>query len=562
LRGKCTQQSAKEQNVKAFVEIVPGVEIYHAAVEESAIRIFSDQRIAIGIREVHRALAGQRRQLLADRRRRQLSYDLGASPEFESDFHPCHQRNWRVAPIPSDLMRRRVEITGPVNNRKMVVQMLGGTEEHPPADTAMLDFEDSMQPSWSNLVDGYLNVLAVADQDLAHIQKGPEGEKVYRLNPQRMALPMIRLRGMHLEESNILIDGQPASASILDLFVCASLSARKILASGKTAKYYVPKTEHYLEARWWNWLFQATEDLLQLERGCLRVTLLIETLPAAFQMEEILYEVRERACGLNGGRWDKIFSDIKVLRYHPDRIPGDRSSIDMSCSWMDHYARLLIRSCHRHGAFAMGGMSAFTPGHDQEHRSQQTEKVLADKAREAAIGHDGCWVSHPYFVAIARQAFSRDNQLEVLPDDLPRHPSLLPEAIGEKTIEGLRKNVRVALAYLEGWNRGIGCIAFEGLMEDLATLEISRAQTWQWLHHGVALDSGERVTRGLVNRIFDEECASVLDLFSAGSGSSERNAVKARLEAVKKQAVALFAERELRDFLTITSDFAVERRAP
>lgn len=264
------------------------------------------------------------------------------------------------------------------------------------------------------------------------------------------------------------------------------------------------------EARWWNNLFHGIEDSLSLKHGTLRVTFLIETLPAVFQMEEILFEIRERACGLNGGRWDKIFSDIKTLKLHKDRVLANRSSIDMTMPWMDNYAKHLIKICHKRGAFAMGGMSAFTPGQDAEVRRTQAEKVIADKSREASIGHDGCWVSHPYFVSLAKSQFKKTNQLDVMHSDQPAEPDLLPQAIGPKTLDGLRQNIRVGIAYQQGWDQGLGCISFENLMEDLATLEISRAQVWQWLYHEVVLDDGTRVNEGLIRSLFEEEYKKII----------------------------------------------------
>jgi malate synthase len=334
-----------------------------------------------------------------------------------------------------------------------------------------------------------------------------------------------------------------------------------MLSRGKTPLFYVPKCEHYLEASWWNQLFSLVESQFDLPRGSLKVTLLIETLPAAFQIEEILYELRERCVGLNGGRWDKIFSDIKILRHHPDRIMSDRSAIDMSKSWMDNYAKRLIKICHMHGAFAMGGMSAFTPGKDPETRERQLEKVRQDKAREAAIGHDGCWVSHPYFIGMAREQFKKKNQLDVLLYDFPKKPDLLPQSQGPKSLHGLRTNIRVGIAYQYGWDQDIGCVAWDGLMEDLATLEISRAQTWQWLHHGVRLDDGTLVTRELVARIFDEECERILrDLTTELEATGNRKLIektKADYLVAKDEAKSLFLQDELAEFFTLSSHVAV-----
>ncbi len=497
------------------------------------------------LRELHQDMEGPRQELLQNRKRNQAAYDRGEVPHFEK-AHPARTESWTVAPIPADLLDRRVEITGPISSPKMVLNMLSENQEGQIACTAMLDFEDSMAPTWENVVRGIKNIIGVAHKNLSFVQPATAGnpEKIYQLDPQKMALPMVRVRGLHMQESHYSIDGVPLAAGLFDLAVTAYHTAAVFLKDRKTPKFYVPKCEHYLEARWWNRVFQKIEESLSLKPGSLRATFLIETLPAAFQMEEILYEIRERACGLNGGRWDKIFSDIKTLRLHSDRILADRSSIDMSRPWMDQYAKLLVKTCHKHGAFAMGGMSAFTPGKDASTRQLQTEKVTADKKREASIGHDGCWVSHPYFIGLAMKQFPVPNQLKVQLADFPERPDLLPQAVGPKTLAGLRQNIRVGIAYQQGWDQGLGCVAFENLMEDLATLEISRAQVWQWLHHRVKLDDGTEVNPSLVEKLFDEECEKILvDLqvstFEKDSYIQAKNKIR-----------SVFLQKDLADFFT------------
>ena len=485
---------------------------------------------------LHNDFNAERLKLLSQRKERQKRFDQGEVPTFEAG-HPAKSTSWKVAPIPSDMMERKVEITGPVSSAKMVINMLSVNQEGELASTAMLDFEDSMAPTWENVINGYKNIIGVANKNLTFVQK----DKVYRLDPNKMSRPMVRVRGLHMNEKNYLIDGQPVSAGMLDLFTTAYHTAKIFIQDGKTPKFYVPKCEHYLEARWWNKVFDRIESILNLSQGQLKATFLIETLPAAFQMEEILYELRSRACGLNGGRWDKIFSDIKTLKMHSDRIMADRSTIDMKKPWMDNYAKLLIKTCHKHGAFAMGGMSAFTPGSDEATRAAQMEKVRQDKEREASIGHDGCWVSHPYFISMARAQFKKQNQLDVLLSDFPENPDLLPKGEGPRTLQGLRQNLRVGIAYQHGWNEGNGCIAFENLMEDLATLEISRAQVWQWLHHEVTLDDGTQVTAKLVEKILDEEFSHILPLYQ---GQEEK------LRAAKEQIKQTFLRKELSDFFT------------
>lgn len=503
-----------------------------------------------GLVILHRYLEPWRKELLQTRKKLQAYYDLGNAPEFVPQ-HPAHQSDWKVAPIPKDLLDRRVEITGPVNNTKMVINMLNPTGDGSIADMAMLDFEDSMKPTWENVIAGVENVIGALDGSLTYVQESGDLKKVYSLNADHQSHVMVRVRGLHLNESNVLIDNEPIAAGIFDLFVTAYHTAQLFINKNQTPKYYVPKCESYFEARWWNFAFRKVEQLLGLSNGTIRCTFLIETLPAAFQMEEILFELRERACGLNGGRWDKIFSDIKTLKNHPDRVLANRSFIDMTKPWMENYARLLIKICHRHGAFAMGGMSAFTPGKDFETRKLQTEKVIADKKREANIGHDGCWVSHPYFIGIARKQFEKINQLDVLQEGLAEEPDLLPQPVGPKTIDGLKTNIRVGIVYKQGWDQGLGCVSYEGLMEDLATLEISRAQVWQWLHHSVILDDGTLVTKQLVAQLFDEECAKILS--AAQEETTDLNQYKtlcAQYLKAKEATKKLFLETELPEFFT------------
>lgn len=477
--------------------------------------------------------------LLMRRRERQIAWNRGELPQFPDRTSEAVTGNWQVDPIPVELQKRRVEITGPVNSAKMVINMLSRNEKGARADMAMLDFEDSMKPSFCNVINGYRNVIGAVEGTLTAVEK----EKTYQLNADDIAYVMVRVRGLHLEETNILYEGDPVPAGLLDLAVCFFHTACVYLDKNLTPKYYVPKCEHFLEARWWNDVFVTLQTGLGLPTGTLKATFLIETLPATFQVEEILYEIREHAAGLNVGRWDKIFSDIKVLGYHKDRILGDRASITMDKPWMENYARRVIQICHSRGAFAMGGMSAFTPGKTPELREAQAQKVRADKQREASWGHDGCWVSHPYFIDIAMEAFEGENQLEVLLPEFDKYSDVLPRGEGPYTMEGLRTNVRVGIAYLEGWERDIGCVSFENLMEDLATLEISRAQVWQWLHHRITLDSGEQVTPDLVNRIFDEE-----------RNKMTREYPDVEWHRAANSARHLFLQRDLQDFLTTASE--------
>ena len=510
---------------------------------------------------LHRKFNPRRMELLGMRKERQHRFDNGETPGYCNRNSEAVTGNWKVAPIPKDLQKRRVEITGPVNSAKMVINMLSRTDDGHRADMAMLDFEDSMKPDWINVLDGLYNVKHAVSGTLTYIKPATNGskEREYALDPDDMAGIMVRVRGLHLAESNVIIDGSPVSGGLFDLWMSAYYMVHGQLRRGRTPKFYIPKCEHYLEARWWNETLNEIEKLLGVETGTIRTTFLIETLPAAFQIEEILFELRSRAAGLNVGRWDKIFSDIKVLKNHPDRIMADRATINMQKYWMDNYAKRLIKICHTRGAFAIGGMSAFTPGNTPEIREAQTAKVAADKAYEASLGHDGCWVSHPYFIAHALEQFPHDNQLHVTLDDFDKYPDLLPVSGHPRTEDGLRTNVRVGIGYMNGWNQGIGCVAWDNLMEDLATLEISRAQTWQWLHHRIALDNGKTVTVDLVKGIFREELEKILDEVRQAYPTLKSEKLEAILDGFRKaaaEAEKIFTSTELADFLATKSDSA------
>ena len=534
-----------------FIEIARGVRLAKSAWTSSAEQVLNPAALKL-LSELHRNFEPSRQELLAARAERQTLYDRGAVPEYLDKKSTAANGEWRVAPIPSDLLCRRVEITGPVNSAKMVINMLSRGEDGVRADCAMLDFEDSCKPSWENVIAGVHNVIRAARGTLTHHEPAKNGkpDKIYSLKTDDLPVIMVRCRGLHLNESNLLIGGLAISAGLFDLALCFLHTAKDLLAQGKTPKYYVPKCEHFLEARWWSGVFAALEDSLGLNRSSLRATFLIETLPAAFQIEEILYEIRAHAAGLNVGRWDKIFSDIKTLKFHKDRVLADRAFIDMNKPWMQNYALRLIEICHRRGAFAMGGMSAFTPGQAKELREQQLAKVKADKAQEAAMGHDGCWVSHPFFIAPAMAEFKENNQLQHLPPLADNYPDLLPQAIGPKTEAGLRKNVRVGIAYLYGWINDIGCVAWDNLMEDLATLEISRAQVWQWQHHGIELENGQKVSGDFVRTIFAEEFDRILSEVNPPARDQERWTLAC------SRAVELFVQEDFQDFLCLTSEVA------
>ncbi len=532
-----------------LVDLGFNVQIRKNALTDRAEEVLTEPVIKM-LSALHQQLQGRRQKLLQMRNERQKTFDSGVLPTYEPEDSAAASGNWSVAPIPQDLLKRRVEITGPVNSAKMVINMLSRNSDGERADMAMLDFEDSMKPSWNNVVDGFHNVIGAVKGDLRFEQK----DKVYELDNNDKAGVMVRVRGLHLDESNLLINGEPISGGLLDLVVCFHHTAREYLNQNKTPKYYIPKCEHYLEARWWNDLFILLQQHMGLPTGTLRATFLIETLTAAFQIEELLYEIREHAAGLNTGRWDKIFSDIKVLKNHPDRIMADRATINMQKYWMENYAKRIVRICHARGAFAMGGMSAFTPGKTKELRQIQTEKVTNDKAWESQLGHDGCWVSHPYFIGPALEQFPKENQLDVHPP-YPKYPDLIPSSEGPKTMDGLRTNVRVGIGYMNGWLQDIGCVAWDNLMEDLATLEISRAQTWQWKHHRVILETGEKVTNELISSIFAEELEKIMaEVDEDVSDKQTAEHFKTQFQEAAKVAEEIFTQDKLADFLSMSSD--------
>ena len=559
-------QPATTPNAVAWTDLGHGVTLNENAWTDQAQRLLPEDLLRL-IARLHRKLEPTRQALLADREDRQAAWDAGDLPGYlPKNEHPEAHGDWQVAPLPDDLQQRRVEITGPVSDPKMVINMLSRNDQGDRADAAMLDFEDSMKPTWPNVMQGVENVRDAARGTLTYTKPASNGApgKEYSLDPDDMPLLMVRIRGLHLRESNLRVDGTLVSGALLDLAMVAYHSAHTLIDQGKTPKYYVPKVEHYREARWVNRLFELVQEGLDIPVGTFKATFLIETLPAAFQMEEILYEFREHAAGLNGGRWDKIFSDIKVLREHADRVLADRNWIDIQRPWMEMYVKQLIKVCHEHGAFGMGGMAPHTPGRTEEMREKQVAGVVDDKEFEASIGHDGCWVSHPYFIGPALKPFEeklgaegKTHQLDVIPD-LPERPDLLPKGgVGPKTLDGLRVNVRVSIGYMKGWRQDLGCVAWDHRMEDLATFEISRAQTWQWLHHEVTLDDNTVVTKSVVRRIFDEELEKIVEETREFFADAPEEVIEKQVDRFRRAAAdaqAIFTEENMRPFLAQASE--------
>jgi malate synthase len=471
--------------------------------------------------ELHRRFNGRRLELLAARAARQKAFDAGATPDFLSETKAIRDGDWKVAPIPADLLDRRVEITGPVD-RKMIVNALNSG-----AKVFMADFEDASSPVFANMIEGQANLKDLWAGTIGFTDE--KNGKRYDVKPQRAAL-MVRPRGWHLDERHLLVDGQETSGSLFDFGLYVFHCAKAQAASGSTPAFYLPKLESHLEARLWNDVFAFAEDKLGFKLGSFKATILIETLPAAFEMDEILYELRDHIVGLNCGRWDYIFSFIKRLAKNPKYLTPDRAVMTMGKDFLAAYSLLLIKTCHRRGAFAMGGMAAQIPiKGDPAANEAAFAKVRADKEREAGNGHDGTWVAHPDLVPVAMQVFDRlmpaANQLGKLREDVHvTAADLLQVHEGERTEAGLRENIRVGVQYIEAWLRGRGAVPLYNLMEDAATAEISRAQIWQWLQHKATLADGRVVTDDLFRATLADEMAKLdaaggrfkeaIDLFS------------------------------------------------
>lgn len=449
-----------------------------------------------------RAFEGRREELLAKREQRQSELDAGKKPDFLPETEHIRQGTWTVAPIPADLQDRRVEITGPVE-RKMVINALNSG-----AKMFMADFEDSHAPTWDATIQGQINLRDAIESTVTF--SGPEG-KSYKLN-DKVATLLVRPRGWHLNEKHVLIDGKPISGGIFDFGLYLFHNAKRLLAKGSGPYFYLPKLESHLEARLWNDIFVLAQQELGIPNGTLRATVLIETILATFEMDEILYELRDHSSGLNCGRWDYIFSAIKKFHNIPEYILPDRAQVTMTTHFMRSYSLLLIQTCHKRNIHAMGGMAAQIPiKNDPQANEEALARVRADKYREATDGHDGTWVAHPGLVAIAREEFDKvmktPNQIYRKREDVHvTAADLIAIPEGTITETGLRNNISVSLQYMESWLRGNGCVPIFNLMEDAATTEIARSQIWQWLHHpkGI-LDDGRKVNADLFHQLMAEE---------------------------------------------------------
>ena len=480
------------------------------------------------IQELHRRFEPQRRALLAARRERQGRFDAGGLPDFRADTRSIRESDWRVAPIPAALQDRRVEITGPVD-RKMIINALNSG-----ARVFMADFEDSTSPTWANLIEGQINLR---DAVAGTITFTAENGKHYALRPDAQTVLMVRPRGWHLPEKHVLVDGQRVSGGLFDLALFALHNAAALAARDRGPYFYLPKLQSMEEAALWDEVLAFLEVRLGLAICTMKVTVLIETLPAVFEMDEILHALRGRIVGLNCGRWDYIFSYIKTFRRHADRVLPERSQVTMGSGFLSAYSQLLIRTCHRRGAFAMGGMAAQIPiSGDAQANEKALARVRADKEREARNGHDGTWVAHPALIPVAQAVFdehlSGPNQLDVAREDVAaERDALIAPSGGAITREGFAANIDVCVRYLAAWLDGLGCVPIHHLMEDAATAEISRTQLWQWLHHGARLDDGRVIDRALFDTLLSETLTTLKADLPLATPGRERLAEAAALLA-------------------------------
>ncbi|PZU46013.1 MAG: malate synthase A [Sphingomonas sp.] len=507
-------------------EMKPG---YEAILTEPAL---------VFIAQLHRMYEPTRQSLLRARDDRKRWWAEGNAIDFAPETSAVREGNWKIAGTPADLQDRRVEITGPCD-RKMVINALNSG-----AKCYMACLEDATSPTWHNIVDGQINLKDAAVGTITLEDKG----KSYKLNAETAVL-ICRPRGWHLPESHIHVDGEEVSGAIVDFALYFFHNARALLARGSGPYFYLPKMEHYLEARLWNNIFVTAQSILGLPLGTIKSTVLIETLPGAFMADEILYELRDHIVALNCGRWDYIFSYIKSLSYDPAKILPDRAAVNMTVPFMAKYAAHVVRTCHKRGAHAMGGMSAFIPVKDDEAKNQAAfAAVKADKEREANLGHDGTWVAHPGLVPVAKEVFDRlmpgPNQLDKSPAGTVTAEELTTPSGGPKSKQGLAMNVNVAIGYIAAWLRGQGAVPLHNMMEDAATAEISRAQLWQWRHHGVSLDDGTKVTGALIN----DEIKAQLAVWKGDVGDNFFEAGKYKEAATILSDLVL--ARDLPDFLT------------
>ncbi|MCP5303378.1 MAG: malate synthase A [Pseudomonadales bacterium] len=525
----------EQQQTQGMLEVTGKLSPEHQAIFPVEAQTFLSQLCA--------RFASQVDELLTAREERQERIDQGELPDFLPQTQDIREGSWKILGIPHDLQDRRVEITGPTD-RKMVINALNANVK-----VFMADFEDSMSPAWEKVLDGQINLRDAVNGTISYTN--PDNGKHYQLveNP---AVLICRVRGLHLKEKHVTWQGEIIPGALFDFALYFYNNYKALLKKGSGPYFYLPKLQSHHEAKWWSEVFHFTEDYFGLDTGTIKATVLIETLPAVFEMDEILFSLKEHIVGLNCGRWDYIFSYIKTLKKHPDRVLPDRQVVTMDKPFLNAYSRLLIRTCHKRGAFAMGGMAAFIPAKDPAENQRVLDKILKDKMLEANNGHDGTWVAHPGLadtaMAVFNQVFGeRSNQLDVSREqDAPiSAEELLAPCDGERTEHGMRHNIRVALQYIEAWISGNGCVPIYGLMEDAATAEISRASIWQWIQHQKTLDNGLTVTKALFEQYLKEEIEVVKQEIGDARYQAGRFVEAAELMA------RLTTSDELSNFLTV-----------
>lgn len=529
--SRCKAQALGENDVPTGIEIKgemkPGYE-----------RVLTDDALEF-VAGLVRKFEKTRQELMALRDKKQAEWDAGELPDFLSETKEIREDDWKVAGIPKDLQRRWVELTGPTEP-KMVINALNSG-----ADVFMTDFEDALSPTWENIVGGQIALLDYWGSELTFTD--PDSGKKYEVEPNP-AVMILRPRGWHLMERHIHVDGKPVAGAFVDFGLYFFHNAKQILSRGAGIYFYLPKLENHQEAKLWNDVFVHAQEAMGLDVGTIKATVLIETLPAAFEMEEILYVMRDHIVGLNVGRWDYIFSFIKVLRNKPEYTLPDRQQVVMGKAFLGAYARLLVQTCHKRGAFAMGGMAAQIPNRrEPEINEKAMAAVKKDKEREVGEGCDGTWVAHPDLVPVAREVFENlmkgDNQTGNIPDKSPvSQADLLEIHKGTRTEEGLRTNIRVGVQYIEAWLRGNGAVPLYNLMEDAATAEISRTQIWQWQKHSATLENGRKVTNELVDELLQDEMTKLRETLGAELYDSGRfpEAIKLFKELSESDELAPF----------------------
>jgi malate synthase len=522
------------------LDLPAGVSI-DGAMKPGFEKVLTKEAVAF-IADLQRKFNDRREELLAARVERQKRLDAGEKPDFLPETAKIRESDWTVAPLPKDILDRRVEITGPVD-RKMIINALNCG-----ANVFMADFEDASTPTWANMVEGQFNLADAVRRQIDYVD--PNSGKAYKLN-DKTAVLFVRPRGWHLLEKHVTVDGKPMSGSLFDFGLYFFHNAKEALSRGTGPYFYLPKMESHLEARLWNDVFVHAQDALGVPQKSIKATVLIETILATFEMDEILWELKDHSAGLNCGRWDYIFSFIKKFREQEWAVLPDRGTVGMTSHFLRSYSQLVIKTCHRREVHAMGGMAAQIPiKNDPKANDEAMARVHADKKREAGDGHDGTWVAHPGLVPIAKAEFDavmkeanqiarKRQDVNVTAADLIQIPS------GPKTEAGLRQNVAVGIGYVEAWLRGIGCVPLFNLMEDAATAEISRAQVWQWVRHNQKLDDGRAITKELVREIVREEN----DKVKAQMG--EENYAKGRYEDAAQLMIDLVEQPQFYEFLTL-----------